>query len=186
MFAYCLNNPANGCDPCGTCFHRWDFWNHCEKCSNKTTEDYLKEMVDCIVYTSINVSVMSAVLFIPKVLHYSRNLINKTYTEAELDAMEVKPLGPSEDKFHQNNQINGRNRKYVIGHWFSSEVVLYADGTINNTPEDRGTLNVYYGNHWFGKYIIHGAYDVLPYMLWGNSPDDSTTIVDRITMGLGG
>ena len=32
MFAYCLNNPVNGCDPCGTCFHRWDFWNDCEEC----------------------------------------------------------------------------------------------------------------------------------------------------------
>ena len=39
MFAYCLNNPANGCDPCGTCFHRWDFWNDCEKCGGKTIGD---------------------------------------------------------------------------------------------------------------------------------------------------
>ena len=30
MFAYCLNNPVNGCDFCGKCFHRWDFWNDCE------------------------------------------------------------------------------------------------------------------------------------------------------------
>lgn len=31
MFAYCLNNPVNGCDPCGTCFHNWKFYN-CEEC----------------------------------------------------------------------------------------------------------------------------------------------------------
>ena len=43
-------------------------------------------------------------------------------------------------------------------------------------------LNVYYGKCWFGKYVIHGIYDVIPYLLWGNSPDDSTTILDRIFM----
>ena len=32
MFAYCLNNPVNGCDPCGTCFHNLKFYD-CEKCS---------------------------------------------------------------------------------------------------------------------------------------------------------
>ena len=36
MFAYCLNNPINGSDPCGTCFHRWDFWNDCEECGGET------------------------------------------------------------------------------------------------------------------------------------------------------
>ncbi|MBR6769577.1 MAG: RHS repeat-associated core domain-containing protein [Clostridia bacterium] len=35
MYAYCLNNPVNGYDPCGTCFHRWDFWNDCDKCGGK-------------------------------------------------------------------------------------------------------------------------------------------------------
>ena len=39
MFAYCGNNPLNGCDPCGTCFHRWDFWNDCEKCGGQTAKD---------------------------------------------------------------------------------------------------------------------------------------------------
>ena len=39
MFAYCLNNPVNGCDPCGTCFHRWDVWNDCEECGGKTIGD---------------------------------------------------------------------------------------------------------------------------------------------------
>ena len=42
-FAYCLNNPVNGCDPCGTCFHRWDFWNDCEKCGGKTFGEKLGE-----------------------------------------------------------------------------------------------------------------------------------------------
>ena len=45
MYAYCLNNPANGCDPCGTCFHRWDFWNDCEKCGGKTLGDKWNDVV---------------------------------------------------------------------------------------------------------------------------------------------
>ena len=44
MFAYCLNNPVNGCDPCGTCFHRLDFWNDCEDCGGKTIDDKLNKM----------------------------------------------------------------------------------------------------------------------------------------------
>ncbi|MBQ4600361.1 MAG: RHS repeat-associated core domain-containing protein, partial [Oscillospiraceae bacterium] len=45
MFAYCLCNPVNGCDPCGTCFHRLDFWNDCEKCGGKTAEDKWNNLV---------------------------------------------------------------------------------------------------------------------------------------------
>ena len=39
MYTYCSNSPINGCDPCGTCFHRWDFWNDCEKCGGKTAKE---------------------------------------------------------------------------------------------------------------------------------------------------
>ena len=36
MFAYCNNSPVNGSDPCGSCFHRWDFWNDCGECGGMT------------------------------------------------------------------------------------------------------------------------------------------------------
>ena len=45
MFAYCLNNLSNGCDPCGTCFHRIDFWNDCEECGGKTLGEKLNNIV---------------------------------------------------------------------------------------------------------------------------------------------
>jgi hypothetical protein len=61
-------------------------------------------------------------------------------------------------------------------------MVYYSDGTINDTPEDRGTPNVYYGDNAFLKYTVHGLYDVVPYVLWGNSHDDSTGVLER--MGL--
>ena len=62
----------------------------------------------------------------------------------------------------------------------NDKIVFYDDGSINDTPEDRGTFNVYYGDNPFGKYVIHGIFDVVPYMLWGNSLDDKTTIIDRV------
>ena len=45
MFAYCNNNPVNGCDPCGTCFHRLDFWNDCEKCGGRTIRDKANDAI---------------------------------------------------------------------------------------------------------------------------------------------
>ena len=49
MFSYCLNNPTNGCDPCGTCFHRLDFWNDCENCGGKSFAVKVKETFDEIM-----------------------------------------------------------------------------------------------------------------------------------------
>lgn len=184
MFAYCNNNPIMGCDPCGTCLHRWDFWNDCEECANKTLGDYFNEAVDVLVHSAVDALLGSSATIL-RALHYNRNLMNTTYTKEELDKMGAVPLGPKDDKFHQNNQKGGRNSKYVIGDWFSSEVVLYGDDTINNTPEDMGTFNVYFGNNPVGNIVIHGYCDVIPYMIWGNSPDDSTTLIDRILMGMG-
>ena len=123
-------------------------------------------------------------IFILKEVHYNRNVFNKTdYSQNELG----KPVEDNAAKFHQNNTVinsNGEsaNKKYVIGDWFSSEVVYYSDGTINNTPEDRGTFNVYSGGNVFLNITVHGVFDVIPYMIWGNSPDDSTTMIDRIIM----
>ena len=186
MFAYCNNSPVNGCDPCGTCFHRWDFWNDCEECKNKSSKekviDAAKEGLDLAVHNSL-LTLFPAATIITVTLHYSRNEFNQTYTEDELEP-HYEPLSEDEDKFHQNNQHGGRNRKYVIGDWFSSEVVFYDDGTINNTAEDLGTFNVYYGNSVFLNVAVHGVYDVLPYMIWGNAPADTTTIVDRFQLAL--
>lgn len=48
MYAYCLNNPVNGSDPCGTCFHRWDFWNDCDKCGGKNIGAKIGEATSAI------------------------------------------------------------------------------------------------------------------------------------------
>ena len=48
MFAYCLNNPVNGYDPCGTCFHRWDFWNDCDSCGGRTLGDKCNDFLNWV------------------------------------------------------------------------------------------------------------------------------------------
>ena len=145
--------------------------------------DAVKEAFDLGVHTTmfVNCPLGTAVVVF---LHYNRNELNESFSEEEL-LPDHKPLSENEDKFHQNNQRGGRNRKYVIGEWFSSEQVFYADGTLNTTPEDEGTVNVYFGDNAFLNFTVHGLFDVAPYMIWGNSPDDSTTIIDRILLALG-
>ena len=58
----------------------------------------------------------------------------------------------------QMKTVKRSEKKYVVGTWFSSKIVFYDDGSINDTPEDRGTFNVYYGDNPFGKYVIHGIF----------------------------
>lgn len=74
---------------------------------------------------------------------------------------------------HQNENRMGKTRNRPLS---------FSDGTINDTPKDRGTFNVYSGDWWFGKYVVHGIFDVVPYMLWGNEEADSTLIWDRLGM----
>ena len=171
MFAYCMNNSVNMLDNNGD----WPTWSNFISSAKKA--------VDVIVQTVVTLSspVISTVI---KELHYNRNVLNDTnYTEKELVEQGYIKEDTDSDKFHQNNKKNDeRNRKYVIGDWFSSEIVYYSDGTINTTPEDEGTFNVYSGDNIALNIIIHVSFDVIPYMIWGNSEDDSTTLVDRIIM----
>ena len=148
---------------------------------------YLKIVDYSIDYVMLYSSNMTSSLYLLKELHYSRNVLNAdNYSEQELLDQGYSSVEFSDAKFHQHNTKSGEaNRKYVIpnrytGAWFSSEMVFFGDGSLNNTSEDIGTFNIYSGNNKFLKYVVHGIYDVAPYMLWGNTKDDSTTVFDRI------
>lgn len=171
MFVYSRNNPINMKDSTGN----WPTWDD--------IISYGKKVVDRIVENAVN-NTSPIITIVAKKLHYSRNVLNNTnYQENELIEKGYTKEPASSDKFHQNNRLNGeRNRKYVIGDWFSSEVVYYSDGRVNNTSEDMGTFNIYSGDNPALNVIVHGVFDVVPYMIWGNSSDDSTTIVDRVIM----
>ena len=172
MYVYCLNNPVYFVDPSGHL--AWPTW--------EDVEDWLKDAFDAGVQGTLE-TFDPLGSRIAKKLHYSRNeLNNMPQTEGNAVKAGYVKVAESDDKFHQNNQNSGRNRKYISsdGH---SEAVYYSNGKLNDTPEDQGTYNVFSANgNVFERYLGHGIFDVLPYMLWGNSPEDDTTIVDRIIM----
>ena len=158
-------------------------WEHGRQ--RKSLGEKVKNRLEEVADTSIQITSLAITppnTWVLVGIHYLRNVFNTSYAhESELGET-CEPLDEKADKFHQNDQRGGRNRKYVIGDWFSSEVVFYADGTLNNTPEDTGTFNVYYGKNGFLNFVIHGPLDVFPYMVWGNSPRDTTSIFDRWAM----
>ena len=197
-YAYANGNPVSNVDPFGLSAERGNIMsndrytdvNGYYEWLNNSKQDssfwdgvvyVVKEANDAYIHYYVNKLFPASEII--KFLHYNRNYFNNTnYSEQELIDMGYEALGEDADKFHQNNQKDDRNRKYVIGDWFSSEIVYYSDGTINLTPEDEGTFNVYSGDNGFLNVVVHGTVDVIPYMIWGNNSDDSTTIIDRIIM----
>ena len=182
MFAYCNNNPVSMIDTNGD----WPRWITAAVAVVAAVVTVAAAATGNLPVAAVTakVSMAAGATYLLQSAHYSRNTYNNTnYSENELIEQGYQKEPASSDKFHQNNQYNNqRNRKYVIGDWFSSEVVYYSDGTINSTPEDEGTFNVYSGDCPFFNFVVHGTFDVVPYMLWGNSDEDSTTIVDRFMM----
>lgn len=207
LFAYCANSPIIHGDRTGyamTCFldengneaifspmTMGGIMGAGAACAMSVAKETSPEEVEQFVEESIDGAVQGMVESLPgakltKLLHYNRNIFNQEYSEEYLTkVLKLAPLHTSKAKFHQNNLVKGEpNRKYVIGDWFSSEQVYFSDRRVNNTPEDQGTFNVYSGDNWLLNITIHGSCDVIPYMIWGNSPDDSTTIIDRLEMGI--
>ncbi len=129
--------------------------------------------------------------------HYNRNkLVNCNLPESYYTEQGIEKEGALSSLYHQKKQKEGENRKYVGNGVFSffgmefisPETVYYGDGTINDTPEDEGSVNIVSSKGsnvlTFGWRISgHFVFDMLPYFVWGNSPDDSTTIIERIGMG---
>lgn len=113
--------------------------------------------------------------------HYLRNRLNKNLPTNDADAAKRgwRKLSDKDSSMHQFHQEDGvKNSKWVSpsGH---REVVFTGKGEnqhITTDPRDQGTYNVFDPKkHPIG----HATLDVLPYMLWGNSASDSTTVYDR-------
>ncbi len=73
MFAYCNNNPVNGCDPCGTCEHDIYFFGlvDCKKCRDESSANafdrYMYKIYDYRVITDkINQQIMQEQVRIAK------------------------------------------------------------------------------------------------------------------------
>lgn len=113
--------------------------------------------------------------------HYLRNKLNKNLPKNDTEAAERgwRKLSDKDSSMHQFHREDGvKNSKWISpdGH---REVVFTGKGEnqhITTDPRDQGTYNFFDPKkHPIG----HATLDVLPYMLWGNSADDSTTLYSR-------
>lgn len=115
--------------------------------------------------------------------HYLRNKLNKDLptNDADAEAKGWRKLSDKDSAMHQFFKEDGvRNSKWVSpdGH---REVVFTGKGENQHRTthaEDAGTYNFFDPKkHPIG----HATLDVLPYVFLGNSADDSTTIVTRLS-----
>jgi len=116
-------------------------------------------------------------------IHYNRNIFNKPVNYANAQGSGVK-LSDRKSSFHRLGPGNEKNEKYVIldKNWYgSSEAVFRPDGMGHGTPVtdplNGGTYNFFDVNH---SYILHTVFDVIPYLICGNSLDDPSTFAQRI------
>lgn len=115
--------------------------------------------------------------------HYLRNKLNKDLPKNDADAKAQgwRKLSAKDSAMHQFYKEDGvRNTKWVSpdGH---REVVFTGKGENQHRTthaEDAGTYNFFDPKkHPIG----HATLDVLPYVFLGNSADDSTTMVTRLS-----
>ncbi|MEG4348172.1 DUF4347 domain-containing protein [Microcoleus sp. LAD1_D3] len=122
------------------------------------------------------------------VLHYGRNVFNNT--PSSLYHLEDEGWIHSELAiFHQQDKGNENNTKWLKPDkgWFgSSEAIISGPGpvrTLVTDPLNGGTYN-YFDVSWGWK-IPHG-FDVIPYVILGNSPDDPSTLSTRLNLTIFG
>ena len=130
---------------------------------------------------------------ISKKEHYARNQYNTDLPQTEREMLQLVKKGEwirskkSEAACHQNNVTDGcENGKYISkdGH---REVVYSREeghiGEIVTNDEDMGTYN-------FASYkddpAGHVKKDLIPWLIWGNTPDDKTTFIERSFKSLKG
>ena len=127
--------------------------------------------------------------------HYARNnnqpvgSLPQTDKEAE-ESTEWEMLSEGQSACHQFTAENGENTKWVSSDK-KKEAIYDSQGRLVLADEDVGTYNLcpFVSNQGpitaVKTGIGHFFKDMLPWYLWGNSPNDQTTIVDRIVGSIG-
>ena len=114
-----------------------------------------------------------------KRLHYSRNELNKSAPKSIPEAEAMGWLMEKKDHCHQVGVPGRTNVKYIPSDGSIGEQIFKADGTVDTSPENMATPNIVSPQE---SLIGHSFLDVAPWVLWGNSPEDSTTMLERIVM----
>jgi RHS repeat-associated protein len=111
--------------------------------------------------------------------HYNRNQRNQEVTLEEVRDQGWTLMNNEESIYHRIGSGNEYNLKYVSpdGHY---EAVFHLDGTLVTDPANMPTYNFSSPYEYGGA--GHFFLDVVPYLLWGNSPDDPTTRFERAAL----
>ncbi len=108
--------------------------------------------------------------------HNTRNSANNPpATETEAIQKNYQKLSDNKSVFHQQGYWAKNNSKYISpdGH---VEGVYRPDGTLDTSPLNQGTYNYFSPNDLFAHFTI----DVVPYYIYGNGPNDPSSVWDRI------
>lgn len=127
----------------------------------------------------------------PRDAHYSRNSRNRTVPIATVlaEGSDWSKSNWLESSFHRQGEGNSGNRKFT--HADGSELVFNEVDALVTDDLNMGTFNFVVPSSWRNPLLAvltrvgHGAVDVLPYALWGNTPNDPSNLWDR-TLGAPG
>lgn len=103
--------------------------------------------------------------------HYSRNMYNDP-------SLATDEMPQDKNVFHTQGPNGEGNRKYISpdGH---HEGVYDANGNLVTDPLNMGTYNFSPPSDKPG----HLLKDIVPYVIWGNTPEDPTALMDRLKRG---
>jgi len=160
MFAYCQNNPVVYADPSG---YMPEYQGDPEYGQAWDFGQWLYEK-----------------LKEAKEKHYSRNDNNPAFPEEfDPEYFEDWDDGVSAN-CHQFTSENKNNKKYVSpdGRY---EAIYDEDNHLVTDPRDVGTYNYASPDDIIGHLFL----DIVPWILWGNSPEDSTDRLERLLGSFG-
>jgi hypothetical protein len=104
--------------------------------------------------------------------HYSRNQLNRPAASLEAALAERDPEPAERSIFHRIGRGNENNIK-ILSTDGRHESVFRPTGEAVTSAENMGTYNRGVDD------FSHAIRDVLPYLVFGNTPDDKTTVVSR-------
>lgn len=158
MFAYCFNNPVNMSDSSGN----WPKW--LETAANWVNKNIIQPATGFVEKTIDYLTPPS------KEDHYNRNQNNIQFPE-EYDETFFKEWDDGVSaNCHQFTAPNRDNVKYVSPDG-KYEAIYDVNNKLVTDPRDVGTYNFVSPNE---DPLGHFIKDVIPWIQFGNSPDDST------------
>ena len=111
----------------------------------------------------------AASILVASTMHYERNIFNQNVT-FEYAKTHWRELPPEKSIWHRMGPGNENNRKFVGPIGGHCEAVFSPDGKPVTDPHNEASWN-FAGDNFCGG-VFHGIFDVLPYMIEGNTPSD--------------